>query len=86
MLLDTEQLNIHLETLSDLKPVPFKSHVEDYVKAFYLPETCLPDWISSHSGVRAAFHKLNNNVFRNILHLKSTLYLVMPPKQASLGS
>ncbi|CAD5206190.1 unnamed protein product [Bursaphelenchus okinawaensis] len=50
MLLDTEHLNKEIETLSSLKPVPFKNHVEDYVKAYYLQESYLPDWISRHSG------------------------------------
>ncbi|CAD5208924.1 unnamed protein product [Bursaphelenchus xylophilus] len=50
MLLDTEHLNKDIESLSGLKPVPFKNHVEDYVKAYYLQESYLPDWISRHSG------------------------------------
>ncbi|KAI6223637.1 Coiled-coil domain-containing protein [Aphelenchoides fujianensis] len=48
MLLDFQQLNHDIEAISDLKPVPHKAFVEDYVKAFYLPESCIEEWIRQH--------------------------------------
>jgi hypothetical protein len=38
MLLDFGQLSQELEMISGLKPLPQKSYVEDYIKAYYLPE------------------------------------------------
>ena len=48
MQLDVQQLAVKLEKLVDLRPIPHKSLVETYVKAYYMPETALEDWIVRH--------------------------------------
>ena len=48
MLLDFEHLTRELETLSGLKPIPHRIYIEEYIKAFYLPENCLEEWIAKH--------------------------------------
>lgn len=48
MLLDFEQLTRELESMTGIRPIPYKAFVEDYIKAYYLPEDCLGDWIAKH--------------------------------------
>lgn len=48
MLLDFGQLNNELELISGLKPLPHKAYVETYIKAYYLPESCLESWVQQH--------------------------------------
>ncbi|KAE9556302.1 hypothetical protein FO519_000485 [Halicephalobus sp. NKZ332] len=48
MLLDFEQLAKNLEVLSSMKPIPYRIYVEEYIKAYYLPENCMDDWIAKH--------------------------------------
>jgi hypothetical protein len=38
-----------LEELSGLKPLPHRSHVENYIKAFFLPSDELNQWIVHHT-------------------------------------
>ena len=48
MQLDFTQLMSKLEVLSAIKPIPKREYVENYVKAFYLPETHFQSWIQEH--------------------------------------
>lgn len=48
MLLDFEHLTREIEILSGIKPIPHRLYVEEYIKAFYLPENCLEEWIAKH--------------------------------------
>lgn len=48
MLLDFEQLAKHLENFSSMKPIPYRIYVEEYIKAYYLPENCMDEWIAKH--------------------------------------
>lgn len=48
MQLDYQQFLMKLEKITDLRPIPDKEYVEAYVKAFYLPENILEEWIIAH--------------------------------------
>jgi hypothetical protein len=48
MQLDFTQFLSKLEKLTSIRPVPGREYVEDYIKAYYLPETALEDWITRH--------------------------------------
>lgn len=48
MQLDFTQLLSKFEKISSLRPVPHKEYVENYVKAYYLPEFELEKWIKAH--------------------------------------
>ncbi|VDK42415.1 unnamed protein product [Anisakis simplex] len=49
MQLDLLQLISKLEQIIELRPIPHKSFVENYIKAYYLPEGSLEQWIQQHS-------------------------------------
>ncbi|KAI4455051.1 hypothetical protein MML48_9g00009011 [Holotrichia oblita] len=49
MQLDFTQFLSKFEKISSLRPVPHKEYVENYVKAYYLPENELEKWIKEHS-------------------------------------
>ncbi|XP_057652521.1 syndetin [Diorhabda carinulata] len=48
MQLDFTQFLTKFEKISSLKPVPHKEYVENYVKAYYLPDLELETWIKEH--------------------------------------
>ncbi|XP_050500093.1 syndetin [Diabrotica virgifera virgifera] len=48
MQLDFTQFLTKFEKISSLKPVPHKEYVENYVKAYYLPDIELEKWIRDH--------------------------------------
>lgn len=48
MQLDFTQFLTKFEKISSLKPVPHKEYVENYVKAYYLPDNELEKWIKEH--------------------------------------
>jgi len=48
MQLDYRQFVIKLEKLSELKPVPYQQFVSNYIKAYYIPETELGQWVEEH--------------------------------------
>lgn len=48
MQLDFTQFLSKFEKISSLRPVPHKEYVENYVKAYYLPESELEKWIREH--------------------------------------
>ncbi|CAG9862024.1 unnamed protein product [Phyllotreta striolata] len=49
MQLDFTQFLTKFEKISSLKPVPHKEYVENYVKAYYLPDNELEIWIKEHT-------------------------------------
>ena len=49
-LLPLQQLTSKLEPLTALRPLPGKQLVENYIKAFYLPEAALKDWLKQHNS------------------------------------
>jgi len=48
MQLDYRQFIIKFEKLSGLKPVPFQQFVSNYIKAYYIPENELGQWVEDH--------------------------------------
>ncbi|TKR68429.1 hypothetical protein L596_024418 [Steinernema carpocapsae] len=48
MQLDLQQLVMKMETMVDLRPIPYRAYVENYIKAYYLPESSLEQWIAQH--------------------------------------
>uniref|UniRef100_A0AAF5PRY2 Coiled-coil domain-containing protein 132 n=1 Tax=Wuchereria bancrofti TaxID=6293 RepID=A0AAF5PRY2_WUCBA len=48
MQLDFQQLIAKLEQLVDFMPIPYKAYVENYIKAYYLPESSMESWILQH--------------------------------------
>ncbi|KJH47327.1 hypothetical protein DICVIV_06576, partial [Dictyocaulus viviparus] len=48
MQLDFQHLQIKLEPICNLHPLPHCAFVEGYIKAFYLPENGLEEWVSKH--------------------------------------
>ena len=48
MQLDYQQFLSKVERLTDIQPVPGKEQVENYIKAYYMLETNLEQWIRSH--------------------------------------
>lgn len=53
MQLDLQQLVGKLEQIVDFRPIPHKAFVENYIKAYYLPEGSLEQWIQQHSEYTA---------------------------------
>jgi hypothetical protein len=49
MLLDFELLTTQLETITNLKPIPHRKFLENYIKAFFLPYQDLDKWIVDHA-------------------------------------
>lgn len=54
MQLDFTQLMSKFEKLTSLRPMPHREYVEAYVKAYYLPENILEEWVKQHK-VEIAF-------------------------------
>ncbi|EFO24917.2 hypothetical protein LOAG_03569 [Loa loa] len=48
MQLDFQQLIAKLEQLVDFMPIPHKAYVENYIKAYYLPESSMESWVLQH--------------------------------------
>lgn len=51
MQLDFTQFLSKFEKISGLRPVPHREYVENYVKAYYLPEIELEKWMREHSVI-----------------------------------
>mgnify|MGYP001050317609 CR=1 FL=1 len=49
MQLDYRQFVMKIEKISEVKPVPYQDFVSTYVKAYYIPELDLEDWVKEHS-------------------------------------
>ncbi|XP_017890539.1 syndetin [Ceratina calcarata] len=48
MQLDFTQLKSKFETITCLRPMPHREYVELYIKAYYLPENSLEEWMKEH--------------------------------------
>ncbi|XP_064613648.1 LOW QUALITY PROTEIN: syndetin-like [Liolophura sinensis] len=48
MQLDFQQYITKLEKLTDVRPLPDRDFVESYIKAYYLPEAQLEQWVREH--------------------------------------
>ncbi|CAD6237772.1 GSCOCG00008336001-RA-CDS [Cotesia congregata] len=48
MQLDYTQLKLKFESITGLRPMPYSEFVESYVKAYYIPENTLREWIKCH--------------------------------------
>lgn len=48
MQLDLRQFQLKIESITRLRPLPDASLVEAYIKAFYLPESALEQWVQEH--------------------------------------
>ncbi|XP_066929033.1 syndetin-like [Clytia hemisphaerica] len=48
MLLDFQQFLMKVDKITNVKPVPDREYVENYIKAFYLSEAILEQWLSEH--------------------------------------
>jgi len=49
MQLDFRHLQMKMEVLTRLRPLPDASLLESYIKAFYLPETALDHFVQQHT-------------------------------------
>ena len=49
MQLDLRQLQLKMDGLTRLRPLPDASLVETYIKAYYLPESSLDEWVRQHT-------------------------------------
>lgn len=69
MQLDYQQFLSKVERLTDIQPVPGKEQVENYIKAYYMLESNLEQWIRSHR----VSHILDLIIVKNIT-LKNIAY------------
>lgn len=53
MQLDYRQFVLKMEKMCDIRPLPFQDFVTTYIKAFYIPETELEDWVKAHQEYSA---------------------------------
>lgn len=51
MQLDLRQFQLKIEGITRLRPLPDASLVEAYIKAFYLPESALEQWVQEHKVI-----------------------------------
>ena len=49
MQLDFRHFVMKLERIAEIKPLPHQEYVGTYVKAFYIPEAELEDWVKIHT-------------------------------------
>lgn len=49
MQLDLRHFQLKVEGLTRLRPLPDAGLVETYIKAFYLPESALDEWVRHHT-------------------------------------
>lgn len=55
MQLDFQQFLMKLEKLTDLRPIPDKEFVETYIKAYYLTENDMEQFIKNHRVSTVSF-------------------------------
>lgn len=58
MQLDFQQFLMKLEKLTDLRPIPDKEFVETYIKAYYLTENDMEQFIKNHRVSSSALRPL----------------------------
>ena len=49
MQLDFRHFVMKMERIAEIKPLPHQDFVANYVKAFYIPEAELEQWVKQHS-------------------------------------
>lgn len=70
MQLDFTQLKSKFETLTSLRPMPHREYVELYIKAYYLPENSLEEWIREHKVFKIICYLTMISLFIiNVFHL-----------------
>ena len=56
MQLDYRHFVMKLERIAEIKPLPYQDHVVNYVKAYYIPEADLEQWVKLHEvGINTVF-------------------------------
>ena len=78
MQLDFQQLVRKLETITVLRPIPERSFVENYIKAYYLPESALEQWIAEHTVRTGLIRQGGNSGFRSTRPNTSLVCSTMP--------
>uniref|UniRef100_A0A0K2V6X7 Coiled-coil domain-containing protein 132 n=1 Tax=Lepeophtheirus salmonis TaxID=72036 RepID=A0A0K2V6X7_LEPSM len=53
MQLDYRHFVMKIEKVTSMKPAPFQNYVTNYIKAFYIPETELEDWLKRHTEYKS---------------------------------
>ena len=48
MQLDFRHFVMKMERIAEIKPLPHQDFVANYVKAFYIPEAELEQWVKQH--------------------------------------
>lgn len=48
MQLDFRHFVMKMERIAEIKPLPYQDFVANYVKAFYIPESELEQWVKQH--------------------------------------
>lgn len=48
MQLDFTQLKSKFEIITSIRPMPHSEYVETYVKAYYIQESTLEEWVKEH--------------------------------------
>lgn len=48
MQLDFTQLKSKYEMITSIRPMPHSEYVETYIKAYYIPENILEEWMKEH--------------------------------------
>jgi len=48
MQLDFRHFVMKMERIAEVKPLPYQDFVANYVKAFYIPESELEQWVKQH--------------------------------------
>ena len=54
MQLDYRQFVLKMEKICDIRPLPFQELVSTYIKAFYIPESELEQWVKTHPEYTAS--------------------------------
>jgi len=54
MQLDFRQFVLKMETMCNIRPLPYQDIVSTYIKAFYIPEGDLEEWVKSHPEYTAS--------------------------------
>lgn len=87
MQLDFQQFLIKLEKLTDLRPIPDKEFVETYIKAYYLTENDMEQFIKNHR-VRQPFEHVHfpfGAVPRSLLTVRAFFTGVLHEAAGQLG-
>lgn len=60
MQLDFTQLKSRFEKIACVRPMPHSEYVELYIKAYYIPENTLEEWVKEHKVFRSELSTINN--------------------------